>query len=89
MLMEAIGYLAAILTTAAFLPQAIKTIKTGDTKSLSLTMYSVFCVGVALWLVYGISLENAPMTLANVVTLILAGTIWTMKFRNRKTDRAG
>ena len=48
-----IGYAAAILTTISFLPQAIMTIRTRDTESLSLAMYSSFTLGVLLWLVYG------------------------------------
>jgi len=77
------GYVAATLTTLAFLPQAIKTLRTRDTRSISLHMYVVFTVGVAFWLVYGISLHSWPMIVANIVTLGLAVTILVMKLRWR------
>ncbi|XOV79115.1 MAG: SemiSWEET transporter [Aestuariibacter sp.] len=81
---EFIGYMAASLTTISFLPQAVKTIRTGDTSAISLAMYSIFCTGVFLWLVYGLALNNWPMTLANSVTLVLAGVIWFIKWRHRR-----
>lgn len=76
---EIIGYIAATLTTLSFLPQAILTIKTRDTKSLSLTMYSAFTLGVSCWLVYGILIQNNVVIVANSVTLLFAGIIFLFK----------
>jgi MtN3 and saliva related transmembrane protein len=70
-----IGNLAALLTTISFLPQAIKTIKTKDTDSLSFPMYFLFVTGVTLWLIYGTLNNQMPIILGNLVTLLLAGTI--------------
>jgi len=77
------GYVAATLTTLAFLPQTIKTIRTRDTRSISLGMYVVFTVGVAFWLAYGIVLHSWPMILANIVTFGLSTTILVLKVRYR------
>ena len=60
---EMIGYLAATLTTASFLPQAILTIKTKDTESLSLSMYSLFTLGVFFWLIYGVYISDKAIIL--------------------------
>lgn len=79
---ELIGYLAATFTTSSFLPQAIMTIKTRDTESLSLSMYSLFALGVLLWLVYGIYLSNMAIIVANAVTLLLASVILVFKIKN-------
>jgi MtN3 and saliva related transmembrane protein len=79
--LEWFGYLAAILTTGSFVPQAIKTIRSRNTLGISLAMYVFFTVGVALWLIYGIALESWPMILANTVTLGLAATILALKLR--------
>lgn len=76
---DLIGYVAATLTTASFLPQAIMTLKTRDTASLSLGMYSLFTTGVLLWLIYGIYLANLAIILANAVTLLLAMLILGFK----------
>ncbi len=81
-MIELIGYLAALMTTFSFLPQAIKTLKTGDTRALSLTMYGVFCTGVLLWLVYGLFIGNWPLIAANFVTLMFSGCILVMKLRD-------
>ena len=70
-----IGNIAALLTTISFLPQAVKTIKTKDTASLSFPMYFLFVTGVTLWLVYGALNNQMPIILGNLVTLILAGII--------------
>jgi MtN3 and saliva related transmembrane protein len=79
---ELIGYLAATLTTTSFLPQAIMTIKTRDTESLSLGMYSLFSLGVLLWLIYGIYLSNNAIIIANAVTFVLAAVILGFKIHN-------
>jgi MtN3 and saliva related transmembrane protein len=76
-----VGYLAAFLTTCSFLPQAWHTFRTRDVRGISLGMYSVFTVGVALWLVYGVLLAAWPIVVANGVTLSLALTILVMKLR--------
>jgi len=76
-----IGYLAATLTTCSFVPQALHTFRTRDVRGISLGMYAVFTVGIALWLVYGLLLQAWPIVAANAVTLALAGTILAMKIR--------
>ncbi|MCJ8168906.1 SemiSWEET transporter [Atopomonas sediminilitoris] len=79
MALEWIGYLAAVLTTAAFLPQTVLTIRTRDTQGLSLGMYSLFTTGVACWLVYGVVRGDWALILANGITLLLAATILSLK----------
>ena len=76
---ELIGYLAAALTTCSFVPQALHTFRTRDVTGISLGMYSVFTVGIALWLVYGLALAAWPIVVANAITLVLASTILGMK----------
>jgi len=81
MSLEWIGYIGALLTTGSFIPQAIMTIRTRDTRGISLGMYVIFTTGVAFWLVYGIALDSGPMIVANTVTLGLAGTVLALKIR--------
>ncbi|RMF13405.1 MAG: hypothetical protein D6758_13235 [Gammaproteobacteria bacterium] len=82
MIQDLFGILAAILTTVSFLPQVIHTLRTRDTRSLSLGMYAIFTAGVACWLVYGILLGAWPIIVANLVTLLLAGSVLVMKIRH-------
>ncbi len=82
MIPELVGYLAATLTTASFVPQAVMTFKTRDTDSLSLGMYSMFTLGVLLWLIYGIYLSNLAIIVANSVTFLLAAGILAVKIYN-------
>ena len=79
---EIVGYLAAILTTVSFLPQAIMTLKTRDTTSLSLGMYSLFTMGVFLWMIYGVFLLNPAIIIANAITFVLAAIILGVKIYN-------
>jgi MtN3 and saliva related transmembrane protein len=82
-LIDWVGSLAAILTTASFVPQAWHTFRTRDVSGISLTMYSLFTVGVAMWLVYGILLMAWPIIIANTITTSLALLILSMKLRYR------
>ncbi len=77
----AIGFIAAILTTASFLPQVLKVWRTRSANDVSLVMYLLFLAGVALWLTYGILIESWPVILSNLITLILAGAVLVMKLR--------
>lgn len=80
---EILGYIAALLTTSAFLPQALKTLRTKDTSGISLSMYCLFVSGVVLWLVYGIMREAWPIIIANAITTLLAGSVLVLKIRHR------
>lgn len=80
--MEYIGYIAAILTTASFLPQVIHTIRVKDTTSISLSMYTLFFVGTICWLAYGIELGSLPIIIANGITMTLSGVIFAIKLKN-------
>jgi len=76
-----LGFVAATLTTVAFVPQVIRIWRTRSAASISLGMYALFTLGVALWLVYGILIGAWPVILANLVTLLLAGAVLVMKIR--------
>tara|TARA_B100000085_G_scaffold256802_1_gene257609 strand:+ start:208 stop:474 length:267 start_codon:yes stop_codon:yes gene_type:complete len=65
------GYFAAILTTVAFLPQLIKTLKTKKADDVSLTTLVMFIIGVFSWIIYGYKISSKPILIANLVTLIL------------------
>lgn len=80
--MEWVGYLAAAMTTLAFVPQAVQTIRTRDTRGISLGMYVVFTIGIVFWLVYGIALGSMPMILSNIVTFLLSATILGLKIKH-------
>ncbi len=76
-----IGTIAGILTTLAFVPQVIKVIKTKDTSSLSLGMYSMQVVGIFLWLIHGFVIQDMALLVANLVTFCLALIILIYKLK--------
>jgi MtN3 and saliva related transmembrane protein len=78
---DTLGLLAGALTTAAFVPQVIKTWRTRSTHDISVWMFSLFNVGLLLWLVYGVRIGSWPIMVANTVTLALALTILYFKIR--------
>ncbi len=82
---DLLGYAAASLTTASFVPQAWLSFRTGDVSGISLGMYASFTVGVALWLVYGVVLGAWPIVVANAITLLLALAILVMKLRGGRS----
>lgn len=76
-----IGIAAAILTTAAYAPQAIHAWRTRSTKDVSLPMFLMMVSGILLWLIYGLLIGDLPLILANAMTLLLAGAILVAKIR--------
>jgi MtN3 and saliva related transmembrane protein len=76
---DIIGYPAAFLTTAAFIPQAWQSWRTRDLSGISLPMYAMFTMGVALWMVYGMLIGSLPVFAANVITLLLSTTVLLLK----------
>jgi len=82
-----LGYLAASLTTLSFFPQAIKTIRTGDTTAISLRMYLLLSVGVACWGLYGYIIHDGPVMVANAITLVPALVVLQRKISQMLHNR--
>lgn len=78
-----VGLVAAFCTTLAFLPQVIKIWRTKSVGDLSFGTFTVFTFGVAMWLVYGLLIDDLPVIIANVVTLALQSTILFQMVRYR------
>jgi MtN3 and saliva related transmembrane protein len=82
-----LGYLAATLTTLSFFPQAIKTIRTGDTAAISLRMYLLLSVGIACWGLYGFIIQDGPVMVANAITLVPALVVLQRKISQMLHNR--
>lgn len=76
-----IGTIAAILTTLSFVPQAYQVIKTKDTSGISLGMYIAFVIGVFLWIIHGINIQDYNLIGVNAITFIFASIILTYKIK--------
>ena len=81
-----LGIVAAIITTAANIPQAVKIIRTKSTKSISAATYALLFIGQALWLAYGIIRKDLPIILANAISTALCGIILLMKLATKKQE---
>lgn len=79
---EWIGYLAATLTTVAFVPQVWQIWRSKRTQDISLRMYVLFTSGIAAWLVYGLMIAAWPVVVANAITFVLAATVLVLKLRH-------
>jgi MtN3 and saliva related transmembrane protein len=80
-LVDFVGYTAATLTTAAFLPQVLKVWKSKSTKDLALPTLLSFILGVGMWLVYGLLVNSTPVIIANAITLVLNLVILRFKLK--------
>ena len=76
-----LGLIAGFLTTINALPQVIKTWKTKKTKDISLLMYVTLTLGIILWLIYGLLVQDLPLILANSITLILVFIVLIFKLK--------
>ena len=81
-----LGYGAAILTTLSFFPQAIKTVRSGDTSGISLPMYLLFTMGISLWAIYGLFTRDGPLVAANAITLLPTLVVLQRTFRGRRAS---
>lgn len=78
-LVDYIGSIAAVCTTLAFVPQAIHSYRSRDLSGISLPMYSIFTLGVAMWLIYGLLKQDWPIIIANAITVALSALILVLK----------
>lgn len=81
-----IGYAAATLTTLSFFPQAIKTVRSGDTRGISLPMYVLMTLGISLWGVYGLITGDGPLILANAITIVPALVVLQRKLASLRAS---
>jgi MtN3 and saliva related transmembrane protein len=80
-LTTSLGLVAGTLTTLAYFPQVMKTWRAKSADGMSWSMLLILCLGISLWLVYGLYAQDTPVIAANLVTLVLAGAILAMKIR--------
>lgn len=76
---DALGGIAGVLTTAAFVPQVWRTWRSGSARDLSASWLFIFTAGIILWLIYGMALSAVPIILSNAVTFVLVGSLIAMK----------
>lgn len=79
--LDLLGSMAGILTTIAFLPQVVRTWRTGSARDLSIWWLMTFATGVSLWLAYGLILGALPLTIANLITLALLAILLGLKLK--------
>lgn len=78
---DILGYLAGTLCVASLIPQTLKSWKTKLTRDLSLTRYIMYTIGLTLWTIYGILIQNGPLIIMNSLAIVLAGSILFLKIR--------
>jgi MtN3 and saliva related transmembrane protein len=84
---DIVGYIAAIGTTGAFIPQAFKVYKTKKTEDLSLGTFLLFSTGVLLWTVYGVFINSVPVILSNGITFFISCYILVMIIKGKKSEK--
>ena len=81
------GFLAALLTTIAFLPQLYKTWKTKSADDVSLIMLILFIIGLFCWIIYGLKIHSIPILVANIITFIFNFSILILKITYRNNNQ--
>ena len=85
-MIEILGYVAAVITTASFVPQTLKTIRTKNTEGISFYMYFFFLIGIILWMIYGVLINSWPIILANGFTTIMSSIILGYKIKDMRSS---
>jgi MtN3 and saliva related transmembrane protein len=81
LIVEIIGSVAAVLTTACWIPQALRVLRARQASSLSLSTFAMLVSGILLWLTYGVMIQSWPLIMSNLISLVLNGTILAVKIR--------
>lgn len=87
--LEWIGSTAAFSTTASFVPQLVRVWRRKSASDISLTMFLLFSFGLVCWLIYGVGIGSAPVTVANAATLALSLAILVLKLRYDRRNGSG
>jgi MtN3 and saliva related transmembrane protein len=82
-LVTIVGAVAGVASTTSFLPQLVKVLRTRDTSSISAGMYVVTVTAFALWVTYGVMLNEMPLILSNGLSLLMSGFILVMKLLSK------
>lgn len=82
-----IGFVAGILTSIAAIPQVVKTFRTRHVRDISIWQPVLLAFGVALWMIYGILIDNLPLILANITPLLCNVVLIGMKIRYGSEDQ--
>ncbi len=82
-----IGYISAVCTTIAYVPQVLKVYKTKSTRDISLGMFLLMSAGITGWLAYGILLNKMPIIAANFISLLLTLYIFWVKLKHNYRDK--
>jgi len=83
-IIDTMGFIAAFLTTSAFVPQVVKIVKTKSVKDISLPMFAMFFGGVSCWMIYGLLIKSPPVIIANFLSIIMNATIIIYKLKYNK-----
>ncbi|MDT7857625.1 SemiSWEET transporter [Rubrivirga sp. S365] len=83
-----LGLVAAALTTGAYIPQVVKTWRSGSSADLSMGTYAILLAGLVAWLAYGIAVDDLPIILANAVTIVLVGAVLAHVLLSRRRAAA-
>ncbi len=83
-----IGVLATIITTVSLLPQVIKIYRSKSSKDISAGMYTVFCVGIGLWAIYGVFIQDIVIVIANTLGFIQGAAILVLKFKYKNNEKS-
>lgn len=84
---ETIGFIAGICTAIVFLPQSIQTLKSKNTKELSLLSYIIYNLAMVCWIIYGWYLNSIQMIVFNTISFVFSIIILYLIVKNRKIVR--
>lgn len=72
---QIIGWIAFVTSSIMLLPQVIKVVKTGSTKGISFTMFSIALINYALWTAFGLMTSQPQVYICNILAFSASGII--------------
>ncbi|HEX7847860.1 MAG TPA: SemiSWEET transporter [Chitinophagaceae bacterium] len=81
---DILGYSACAVTALTFLPQVVKTWKEKSARNVSLMMFVIAAVNEAMWIAYGVLRNDMVIIVTNVIMIVMALTMISLKLRFSK-----
>jgi MtN3 and saliva related transmembrane protein len=81
-----LGLVAAAITSASAVPQVVRTYRTRHARDISIWQPVLLNIGMLLWLIYGVSLGDLPLILANAFSIVCYTLLIIMKIYFKEDD---
>ncbi len=87
LIVNIVGYAAAICMVCGYLPQAVYTIRTRDTDGIAMPTFLLLGFGSIFFVIQGFMLGNWPLIITNLITTVSSIIVFGIKVHNDRLKK--